>query len=112
MGKRGGSSGVGYGKNRLPVNDAQIKHIFRDGTGHLPDTDENRILIERLINNKSNFKGKDIRGNEWYIKTLEDGSQLWARVQNGVLNNGGKNIDPIMWDNDTGLYQNNNNKKK
>lgn len=36
-------------KIKLPQNESQIKHIFREAPGHLPDTPENRKLIPVCI---------------------------------------------------------------
>ena len=50
--------------------------------------------------------GKDIHGNDWNIRDLEDGSQLWVTSKNGVIQNGGLNKPPKPWDEFTGLSQN------
>lgn len=44
-------------KNSLPKNDAQIKHIFRDKTGHISDTPNNRKLLEDVANKKRKLYG-------------------------------------------------------
>lgn len=93
-------------KIKLPVNDAQLKHILRNAEGHLPDTPENRRLLEELANDVKSHAGKDIRGNDWNIRDLEDGSQLWVTSKNGVIQNGGLNKPPKPWDEFTGLSQN------
>ncbi len=92
--------------NELPNNDAQIKHIFAEREGHLADTPENRTLLTDLANDASKYVGKDRYGNLWNISITTDGSQIWARYQNGVINEGGKNTTPRIWDNETGLNRN------
>lgn len=72
-------------KIKLPKDDAQIKHIFRNEEGHLPDTAENRKLFVELANNKSAHAGKDCRGNDWHIIINEDGSQTWVISRNGAF---------------------------
>ena len=93
-------------KIKLPSNDAQLKHIFRNKEGHLPDTFENRRLLEELANDEGAHAGKDIRGNDWNIKNLDDGSQLWVTSKNGVIQNGGLNRPAKPWDDFTGLSRN------
>ena len=90
----------------LPKNDAQIIDIFAEREGHLADTPANRKLLVDLANDKSKYVGKDRYGNAWNISTIADGSQIWARYQNGVLNEGGKNSTPRAWDRETGLNRN------
>ena len=94
------------GKIKMPRNDSQLKHIFRDEEGHLPNTPENRKMISDLANDVQYYVGKDCYGNDWHIRNNEDGTQDWVRHQNMVINEGGKNISPITWDPETGLYNN------
>lgn len=93
-------------KIKLPKNDAQLKHIFREEKGHLPDTPENRKLLLDLANQKEYHQGKDCHGNDWHVRLNEDGTQDWVRSMNQTINEGGKNISPITWDEETGLYRN------
>lgn len=81
-------------------------HIFAQRLGHLPDTSRNRQRILELINDEGSKVGIDGHGNTWYAKILEDGSQLWASVQGGVLRDAGKNDAPRQWDNETGFNKN------
>lgn len=93
--------------NQLPPNDSQLKHIFRDAEGHLPDTPENRELVTNMANNPANYMGMDKYGNQWYSSfNASDGSQLWASVRNGRIQNAGKNLVPHTWDDETGYSQN------
>ena len=94
------------GKIKLPDNDSQIKHIFRDEDGHLPDTSENRKLIQNLANDESMHVGRDSRGLDWNMKMNDDGSQLWVCSKDGVIQNGGINNPPHKWDDMTGLSRN------
>ena len=94
------------GKIKLPDNDSQIKHIFRDEDGHLPDTSENRKLIQNLANDERMHVGRDSRGLDWNMKMNDDGSQLWVCSKDGVIQNGGINNPPHKWDDMTGLSRN------
>ncbi|MEU4215459.1 FG-GAP-like repeat-containing protein [Actinoplanes sp. NPDC026623] len=81
-------------------------HIFRDSPGHLrEDTSANRSLLEGTANNKQNYLGQDQYGNDWYAQTRTDGSQVWARVRNGQITNGGVNATPGTWDPLRGLVR-------
>jgi len=93
-------------KIKLPSNDSQLKHIFRKANGHLPDTPENKKLLEELANDISAHVGKDVNGNDWNVRNLEDGSQLWVQSLNGIIQNGGINKPPRHWDELTGLNKN------
>ncbi len=101
MGGYGGQSG-----NRIPQDRSQQKHIFANRKGHLPDTPRNRQIVMELINDPKSMVGTDSRGNTWYASTGRDGSQLWASVRNGVLQNAGKNEKAREWDDRTGLSGN------
>ena len=94
------------GKIKLPPNDSQLKHIFEERDGHLPDTTENRKLLEELANNRDRYRGKDKYGNDWNIRLNDDGTQDWVRSQHQVINEGGRNKEPRPWDDETGLFRN------
>jgi len=87
----------------LPESDSKLKHIFRDADGHLPDTPENRKLIQDTANNPNNYLGKDKYGNDWYALTREDGSQVWVQSGNGEIWDAGVNTQPRSWNDQTGL---------
>ncbi len=94
--------------NKLPTNVAQLKHIFSDRPGHLPDTPENQKLIESVTNDRANYIGYDARGCYWFSCLTEDGSQIWVRCRNGKIDNAGINSpDQIRpWNPKTGFYNN------
>ncbi len=98
--KGGGAASNGA---RLPSNDSQIKHIFRKKENHFPDTKENRSRLEHLANDESKYIGTDAKGVRWYVQNLPDGSQLWAAVREGIIQNGGLNPMRRSWDDRTGL---------
>lgn len=89
--------------NGLPDNPSQLGHIFRNDVGHLPDTPANRQLLVNTTNNPSNFAGKDRFGNDVYISTQSDGSQIWGYTRNGTIQNGGVNNPPKVWVDGHGL---------
>ncbi len=98
-----------YLLNRLPQDDSQLKHIFREKEGHLPDTKENRDYLERLANDEKCYQGTDERGNSWYAETLPDGSQGWVSVRDGIIQNGGINGPDSLygWDDELGWISQN-----
>ncbi len=99
-------------KVSLPDKSSQLKHIFGNRPGHLPDTPSNRKLLTDTANNPKYYKGTDKYGNKWHIKTDNDGRQVWTRSQNGKINEGGRNSTPRPWDKDTGLNNNPTPRKK
>lgn len=104
--KGGGSAGGSGGRNTLSTKPAQVKHMFSDRPGHLPDTVENRALLESVANNPENYLGVDSLNTQWYAQTQSDGSQIWARVWDGSIFNGGINETPRSWNPVTGLNNN------
>ena len=105
---KGNTSDEGKGnsdskKNKIPDNDSTTGHIFRDAEGHIPDTPENRALLEDVANDPANFRGTDKYGNEWYTKIQSDGSQVWVESRNGNIFEGGVNNTPKPWNPETGL---------
>lgn len=90
----------------LPKGDAQLEHIFGHRAGHLPDTPENRQKLVDLANDDSKYVGDDKYGNSWSSQTESDGSQTWVRYRDGIINEGGNNKTPRVWDPDTGFNNN------
>ena len=101
--KGGGAAGGNGGQNRLSSKPSQLKHMFADRPGHLPDTPENRALLESVANNPNNYLGTDSMNTQWYAQIQSDGSQVWARVWNGSIFNGGINEVPREWNPVAGL---------
>ena len=89
--------------NRIPDNDSTVGPIFRDAEGHIPDTSENRALLEDVANSVDNFRGCDKYGNEWYTMDLEDGRQVWVESRNSNIFEGEINETPKPWNPETGL---------
>ena len=94
------------GKVKLPENDSQLKHIFRNDAGHLPDTPENRKLLVDLANDNRYHMGVDRFGNDWNVRLNNDRTQDWTRSMNQVIIEGGRNLTPINWNDETGLFRN------
>jgi hypothetical protein len=91
-------------ENRLPTNEAQVKHIFRQKTGHISDTPNNLQLLEDVANDPKNVLGPpDKHGVIWSARTLPDGTQVWVRTRNGVIMNGGINSTPKTYNPQSGL---------
>ena len=66
-------------KVSLPTKPAQVKHIFGNRPGHLPDTPANRKLLTDTANTPKYYKGTDKYGNRWHIQTDDKGRQVWIR---------------------------------
>ncbi len=94
------------GHIKMPKDDSQLKHIFREDEGHLPDTPENRKLISDLANDMDYYIGKDKWGNNWHVRQNSDGTQDWVEHQSQVVSDGGRNVIPKEWDENTGLKYN------
>ena len=91
-------------KIKLPKNESQLKHIFRDEEGHLKDTPENRKMLLDLANDDNYHIGKDIdNGLDWHAKIDENGHQRWVSHYDGIIREGGINKIPRQFDPDTGL---------
>ena len=55
------------------------------------------------MKDKRNFIGICDRGQDWYVKIIENGKQLWAVVRNNIIRNGGINETPRTFNSTTGL---------
>lgn len=90
--------------NRFSDNESVNAHIFRDQEGHWTgNNDVTRGSLQGVARQRDNYLGRDVRGNDWYHKITEDGGQVWARVRNGVITNGGVNSIPREFNAITGL---------
>jgi hypothetical protein len=69
----------------------------------MPETPENRQLLENLVTDPANYLGTDSYGNECYAQILSDGRQLWAEVRDGKVQYGGVRTTPRAFDPRTGL---------
>lgn len=90
-------------QNELPTTVAQLKHIFADRPGHIPDTPENRAIIQEVCNDPSCYLGTDRFGAKWYARLNEDGTQTWVKCFNDRISDAGKNIVPRDMNPKTGL---------
>lgn len=88
---------------KLPENKSILGHIFTGEGNHLPDTPENRQIVQETVSDWKNFVGRDRYGKEWYARTLENGRQVWVEAYNGEIRNGGVNPVPRQWNPDTGF---------
>ncbi|MCG8459053.1 MAG: RHS repeat-associated core domain-containing protein, partial [Holophagales bacterium] len=103
-----GASNASAGASRasgstLPVDESQLRHIFREAPGHLADTPANRKLLQNVADDVGTTLGKDRFGNIWSARTLDDGTQVWVQVRNGVIQNGGVNPTPRIFSPENGL---------
>ena len=80
--------------NGLPENPSQLRHIFGNRTGHLPDTPENRQLLLDTRNNQANSLGTNRLGNKFYISTAPNSSQIWVENRICIIYSRGTNNPP------------------
>ncbi len=80
--------------NSLPPNSGNLKHIFRDSSGHVADTPANRDLLLSTANNLDYLRGPGAYGSSVYTQFQSDGSQVWVITRGGVIQNGGVNSQP------------------
>jgi len=96
-----GTKGLG---NKLTTNPNKLNKMFRNARGHFPtNTAGNRALITRTANAPENYLGTDARGSQWFAQTRPDGSQVWAKVRNGIITEAGLNQAPKPFHPETGL---------
>ncbi len=89
---------------KITISDSRVKHIFRDGRGHFSkDNLQNRTLLEEVANDSKNYLGKDKFGNVWFSKGNSNNSQIWVKVRNNKIINGGKNMYAKKFNPKTGL---------
>lgn len=88
----------------VTISPTDLSHIFRNAPGHLPDdTPQNRQLLIDTASDPDNYLGNDKYGNEWYSETRPDGTQVWVKVRNDVIRNGGVNQTPRTFNPVSGL---------
>lgn len=93
----------GYGKHSgITIQPKAIHHIFRKARGHMPDSVENRQLLENMVR-KEHYHGIDQHGNSWYSQMVDDKRQLWASVRKQHIQNGGLNSIAREFNQNTGL---------
>ena len=93
--------------SRLPDRPDQMKHIFRSDEGHVPQTPGNEAKLVSVANDPTTTLGKDMYGNTWHAEYTENGEQWWVTSRdNGIIQDGGKNLTPKRYDADTGLNSN------
>ena len=86
----------------LPLTKIEQKK-FDDRPGHLPDSNENRKLLQNIANDKKTTLGTDKHGNQWSAKTQNDGIQIWTQTRNGEITNGGINQTSKSFNSQTSL---------
>jgi hypothetical protein len=78
----------------FPPNNSQLDHIFRNDVGHLSeDTVVNRSILLNAIS-PNNFITTNQFGNQVYASLLDDGTEVWVYVRDGIIVNGGVNLIP------------------
>jgi filamentous hemagglutinin len=85
------------------IDDASATHIFSGKPGHMPDTPDNRRLLEDVANDPQAWIVDDVYGNSWYARIDANGRQVWAKVRDGRVISGGMNYVPRPSNPRTGL---------
>lgn len=80
-------------RNRLPIGRG-ANHTFSGRPGKFADTPANRELIEGIANGGGRSLGKDRYGKEWFVKTLDNGRQVYVYTKDGVIKGAGFNSPP------------------
>lgn len=92
------------GDGKVTIDEKRAKHIFRESSGHFKDdTPENRKLLESIANKKENYLGRDAKDNDWFDEIIEELGQVWDKVRNRKIINGGVNKEPRKFNPITGL---------
>ena len=79
--------------------------MFADRAGHVIDTPANRAMIQGITRGTQNLLGVNNVGNQVFAQILPDGSQIWAYVRNGVIQNGGLNLPGAVRTLINGVFQ-------
>ena len=96
-------SGNSHKAGKVRIDSKQTNHIFRNKIGHLKDTPNNRALLEKVGSNQKLRLGTDRYGSSWHAQINPNGSQIWVKVRNGQIVNGGVNKIPKSFNQETGL---------
>jgi hypothetical protein len=64
-------------------------HIFSGNPGHFRFSPDNYDKLAVLVNNPSNYKGKDRYGKDWFFH-----GNMWAYAKNGTVVSGGMSNIP------------------
>lgn len=85
------------------IDDRDAPHIFRNASGHVGDTPENRrLLLDTFA--PAHKLGDDRFGNSWYARLLGDGRQVWIQARGDRIRNGGVNQRPRSFRLHAGLF--------
>ena len=86
---------LGIGDVRFHEDPGQLQHIFRDTSGHLAnDTPGNRQLLLDTVA-RYNLMEIDQHGNQIFARMLDDGTEIWVQIRDGIIQNGGLNQTPL-----------------
>lgn len=79
----------------ITIDERRAGHIFRDAEGHFQQgTAGNRQILIDVANQPRNFAGRDRYGNDWFMETRADRTQVWVHVRGDKITNGGLNSTP------------------
>ncbi len=88
---------------KITISSKRSSHIFKNKSGHLPDTSANRKILTDLANDPKAILGPDKYGKMWSSRILPDGKQVWTTSRNGEIISGGVNSIPKQYNPQTGL---------
>lgn|GEM_PF-2952755 len=97
----------GWENPQMPAKDDKIiiNHIFSGKDGHDPYTDARYYEMQKLVEDPTNFLGKDKDGVQWFAKVRSDGKQEWAYAYGTKVKSGGTNEIPLPFDPEFGLLK-------
>ncbi|MBT1136885.1 hypothetical protein EFT68_16010 [Lactiplantibacillus plantarum] len=70
--------------------------MYKNTEGHFSEwSQKHDDTLLRVAHRKSNFQRMDIFGNDWYAETTKTHRQIWVRVRDGKITDGGINSRPV-----------------
>ena len=92
-------------KNAVSLENLSLVGYDKISSGHVPDTPQNRDLLQETCNNEANYLGTDKHGNRWYAQVMPDGRQVWVATRDGIIQDCGINDSARSFDSGEGFCQ-------
>ncbi len=77
----------------VPFRPNSLTHIFRPHH-NLVDSTATRRMLQEIAGDVANLAGINQHGTQVYTRLLDDGSQMWVYVRDGVIFDAGRNVTP------------------